>query len=103
MDDIRKETLRKLNPKFIQPNGAYIVRDKEGTIIRMTKLMPEDVKYLREYHQNQHIASDVVIPTKRPSANVVTGSPRTKGVSIDKTQKYNKPKYGHKEKTYHRR
>lgn len=97
MDDIRKETLRKLNPKFIQSNGTYIVRDKEGTIVRMTKLMPEDIKYLRWYHQNQHIASDVVIPTKRPSANVNTGSPRIKGVSIDKSQKYNKPKYRLKE------
>lgn len=99
MDDTRKERLRRLNPKYIQPNGAYIVRDREGTVVNMTRLTVDDIRYLRWYHQNDDIAYKVQVPNmnKRPSANVETKRPVRKPTNLTRDQKYNKPKYRLKE------
>lgn len=99
MDETRKEQLKRLNPKYIQSNGRYIVRDREGTVVNMTSLSVEDIRFLRWYHQNPDIAYNVVVPdrNKQPSANVRTSKPVSKPVTLSREQKYNKPKYRLKE------
>lgn len=99
MDETRKERLRKINPKNINANGRYIRRDREGTVVDMTTLTVEDIRYLRWYHQDPNIAYNVQVPTvnRRPSANVETKRPISGPVKVSRDQKYNKPKYRLKE------
>ena len=99
MDNTHKEMLRRLNLRFIQTNGAYIVTDKNGTIVRLTRLTVEDIRYLRWYHQDDSIAHKVQVPelNKKPSANVETKKPVRKPANLTRDQKYNKPKYRLKE------
>lgn len=99
MDETRKEQLKRINPKNVQSNGRYIRRDREGTVVSMTTLSEEDIRFLRWYHQDPNIAYNVVIPNrnKQPSANVSTKKPVRKPVSVSRDQKYNKPKYKLKE------
>lgn len=96
MDEMRKERLRKMNPKNIGPTGSYIRRDREGNIIEMTRLNVDDIRYLRWLHQDPNIAFKVQVPNvnKRPSANVETKKPtNSRPIKVSRDQKYTKPKY----------
>ena len=99
MDEARKERLKRLNPDNINATGRYIRRDREGTVIDMTSLTQEDIRFLRWYHNDPNIAYRVEIPVvnRRPSANVPTSKPVNKQVRVSRDQKYNKPKYKLKE------
>ena len=99
MDEMRKEHLRRINPKNIGPTGSYIRRDREGNIIEMTRLNVEDIRYLRWLHQDPNIAYNVQVPNvnKRPSANVQTTRPVSKPIKVSRDQEYTKPKYRLKE------
>ena len=99
MDETRKERLKRINPNNINPNGRYIRRDREGTVVDMTTLSVEDIRFLRWYHNNPNIAFNVQVPTtnRRPSANVETNKPVNRQVRVSRDQKYNKPKYRLKE------
>ena len=95
MDETRKERLKRINPNNINPNGRYIRRDREGTVVDMTTLSVEDIRFLRWYHNDPNIAFNVQVPTtnRRPSANVETNKPVNRQVRVSRDQKYNKPKY----------
>ena len=99
MDETRKERLKRINPNNINPNGRYICRDREGTVVDMTTLSVEDIRFLRWYHNDPNIAFNVQVPTtnRRPSANVETNKPVNRQVRVSRDQKYNKPKYRLKE------
>ena len=99
MDETRKERLKRMNPNNINPNGRYIRRDREGTVVDMTTLSVEDIRFLRWYHNNPNIAFNVQVPTtnRRPSANVETKKPVNRQVRVSRDQKYNKPQYRLKE------
>lgn len=96
MEEERKEYLRKLQISKIQPNGTYMVTDKKGNIVSMTKLTIDDIRYLRWYHRDREIASKVVVPVnkiKQPSANVATKLPAKRKFGVTRNQMYNKSGY----------
>ena len=96
MNEKRKEELRRLKTSNIQPNGTYMVIDKNGSVVSVTKLTIDDIRYLRWYHRDQEIASKVVVPVntnKQPSANVQTKKPTKKKFVVTRDQKYNKGGY----------
>ena len=64
MDDKRKEQLKKLNIKKIQPNGVYMLTDKKGNMVSMTRLTIDDIRYLRWYHSDKNIAYKVNVPPR---------------------------------------
>ena len=96
MEEKRKEYLRKLQISKIQPNGSYMITDKNGNIVSMGRLSVEEVRYLRCYYRNPEIANEVVVPVntkKQPSANVQTKKPTKKKYVVTRDQKYNKGEY----------
>ena len=99
MTEARKEQLKKINLKYLNPYGKYISYDRNGNIVNMTTLTVEDIRFLRWYHQDDSIAFKVEVPERRkqPSANVETKKPVKKPSHVSRDQKYSKPKYRLKE------
>ena len=98
MDDSRKERLKRVNINKIRPDGTYWTQNREGQFVTVL-LRPEDIRFLRWYHNNPNIAYQVQLPVvnRRPSANVNTQKPVGKQVRVSRDQKYTKPKYRLKE------
>ena len=93
MDDKRKEQLKKLNIKKIQPNGVYMLTDRKGNLVSMTRLTIDDIRYLRWYHGDKNIAYKVNVPP-RSQTNKKSSK---RNLKVSRTNKYNTLGYRIKE------
>ena len=79
----------------IDSYGRYMILDRNGNISSMGILNIEDVRFLREYYQDQSIASNVEIPVRTKVSN--NGVIKHSSTKLSREQKYSKPKYRLKE------
>lgn len=98
--------LERIDPDIIDANGRYMLFDKDGVLVSLSSLKNEcEVEFLRMLHQNNDIASNVLInrdalfneldgyynptPQKGQFEIAKRGPVEMTKVNLDRSQKYN--------------